>query len=33
MVTTLFLTRPTTAQGLATVYDQSSTATVSNTVT
>ena len=33
MVTTLFLTRPTTAQGLATVYNESSTATVSNTIT
>ena len=33
MVTTLFLTRPTTAQGLATVYDEASTATVSNTTT
>ena len=33
MVTTLFAIRPTTAQGLATVYDESSTATVSNTTT
>jgi len=31
MVTTLFAIRPTTAEGLATVYDESSTATVSNT--
>jgi hypothetical protein len=33
MVTTLFAIRPTTAQGLATVYNEASTATVSNTVT
>jgi len=31
MVTTLFAIRPTTGEGLATVYDESSTATVSNT--
>jgi len=30
MVTTLFAIRPTTGEGLATVYDESSTATVSN---
>jgi hypothetical protein len=33
MVTTLFAIRPTTAEGLATVYNEASTATVSNTVT
>ena len=33
MVTTLFAIRPTTGEGLATVYDESSTATVSNTTT
>ena len=33
MVTTLFAIRPTTAEGLATVYDEASTATVSNTTT
>ena len=31
MVTTLYAIRPTTAEGLATVYNESSTATVSNT--
>lgn len=33
MVTTLFAIRPTTAEGLATVYNENSTATVSNTTT
>ena len=33
MVTTLFAIRPNTTEGLATVYDESSTATVSNTTT
>ncbi len=33
MVTTLFAIRPTTGEGLATVYNESSTATVSNTTT
>ena len=33
MVTTLFAIRPTTAEGLATVYNETSTATVSNTTT
>ena len=33
MVTTLYAIRPTTAEGLATVYDEASTATVSNTTT
>jgi hypothetical protein len=31
MVTTLFAIRPTTAEGLGTVYNEASTATVSNT--
>lgn len=33
MVTTLYAIRPTTAEGLATVYNEASTATVSNTTT
>lgn len=33
MVTTLFAIRPTTGEGLATVYNEASTATVSNTTT